>query len=137
MSWSCPACGREFQKQRAHVCAPALSEEQYFAGRPAYEREVYRAVREHLESVGPVIVEFVNVGIFFKAKRNVVELRPKTRWIDVGFGLRRPLSHPRITRTTRDQRNGQAWHGVRVTSAADIDAQLREWITGSYFETGV
>lgn len=114
-----------------------MSEADYFANRPPQEREIYRAVRDHLESLGPVIVEFVDVGIFFKARRNVVELRPKTRWINVGFGLRRPLAHPRITRTTRDQRTGQAWYGVRATSAADIDDQLRDWITESYFGTGV
>ena len=114
-----------------------MSEADYFANRPPNEIQVYRAVRDHLESLGPVIVEFVNVGIFFKAKRNVVELRPKTRWINVGFGLRRLIEHPRITRTTRDQRGTGAWYGVRVTSAEDIDEQLRAWITESYVETGV
>ena len=54
------------------------------------------AVRSHLEALGPVIVEPVNVGIFFKGKRNFVELRPKTRWLDLTFGLNRVFEHPRI-----------------------------------------
>lgn len=136
MTWSCPACAREFAKQRSHVCAPAMSEAQYFAGRPDYQREVYRAVREHLESIGPVIVEFVNVGVFFKAKRNVVELRPMKNWVNVGFGVRRRIEHPRITRTTSMQGSG-TWHGTRATSVEDIDDLVRGWLTESYLASNV
>lgn len=136
MNWSCPACGREFQRQRSHVCAPSMSEESYFTARPPYEREIYLAVREHLESLGPVIVEFVNVGIFFKARRNVVELRPMKKWVNLGFGLNRRLTHPRITRTTPMQ-GSSTWYGTRATSAADIDDVVRGWMTESYFGTGV
>lgn len=136
MVWSCPACGREFMRQRSHVCAPAMSEAPYFAGRPESEREVYRAVRDHLESLGPVIVEFVNVGIFFKAKRNIVELRPRTKWVNVGFGLDRRVSHPRITRTT-PMGNSRAWYGIRATSADDIDEVVRGWLTEAYLASGV
>lgn len=112
-----------------------MSEAQYFSGRPEYEREVYAAVREHLESLGPVIVEFVNVGIFFKAKRNVVELRPRTKWINIGFGLNRPLTHPRITRTT--PMGSGAWYGTRATSAADIDDVVIGWLAESYLQSSV
>jgi hypothetical protein len=136
VNWSCPACGREFSHKRGHVCAPALGEDDYFASRPSYEREVYRAVRDHLESVGPVIVEFVGVGIFFKTRRNVVELRPMKKWVNVGFGLYRYFEDPRISRTTRT-RGPSTYYGVRATSAADIDEQLRAWLTEAYLDSGV
>jgi hypothetical protein len=129
--WSCPACGREFAHRRAHTCAPALSVDQYFARRPDWEREIYELVRAHLEALGPVIVEPVNVGIFFKGRRNFVELRPKTRWLDVTFGLNRTLSHPRISRTMKSN-GSRTYHAVRLTSAADVDPQLLDWLTESY-----
>ena len=134
--WACPACGREFARARSHVCAPALSVDQYFAARPPEERDIYEAVRNHLESLGPVIVEPVNVGIFFKGRRNFVELRPMAKWVHLSFGLNRRVEHPRITRTSRGA-NGRAYHGVRIVTAADIDEQVLAWLTQSYFELAV
>lgn len=113
-----------------------MSEAEYFTDRPGYEREVYAAVRRHLESLGPVIVEFVNVGIFFKAKRNVVELRPRTKWVNVGFGLNRRIEHPRITRTTTTP-GSSTWYGTRATAAEDIDDVVRGWLTESYLLASV
>ena len=136
VTWSCPACGREFARPRSHVCAPALSFEAYLAGRPAAERPVYEGVRAYLEALGPLIVEPVDVGIFFKGQRNFVEVRPKARWIDITFGLNRPLESPRISRTMRS-RTARTYYAVRVTAAADIDDELKAWLTESYFEVGL
>lgn len=130
-TWSCPACGREFGKRQAHVCAPALSVDAYFAGRLPVEREIFEAVREHLESLGPVIVEPVGVGILFKGKRTFVELRPRAKWVALSFGLNRRVEHPRIARTTKTG-TPRTYHGVRVTSVGDIDEVVRAWLTESY-----
>ena len=115
------------------MCAPALPVDAYFAGRPLVEREIFEAVRRHLESLGPVIVEPVNVGILFKRRRTFAELRPKVRWVQLSIGLNRRLDHPRITRTVRAT-NGRTYHGIRITSPADIDGEVSEWLTESYME---
>lgn len=133
MVWSCGACGREFGKRRSHVCVPALSVDAYFAARPSFEREIFDAVRAHLESLGPVIVEPVGVGVLFKARRTFVELRPKAHWVDLSIGLNRRLEHPRITRTVRTATR-RTYHGIRVRSASDIDREVREWLSESYAE---
>lgn len=134
--WACPACGREFGKERqSHVCAPATSVDEYFAGRPLSERETFEAVRGHLESLGDVIVEPVSIGILFKRGRTFAELRPMKRWLALNFGLSRRLSHPRITRTT-PLPGGGAWHGTRVTAAAEIDGEVQLWLTESYLDYG-
>ena len=133
MVWTCPACGREFGKRQSHFCAPALSPDAYFASRPPIEREIFEAVREHLEGLGAVIVEPVSVGIPFKNLRTFVELRPMAKWVALSFGLNYRREHPRITRTIAIA-NGRTYHAIRVTSAADIDDQVREWLTESYLE---
>lgn len=122
MVWSCPACGREFGLRHAHVCAPALSVDAYFAPRPACERQIFEAVRGHLQSLGEVIVEPVSVGILCKRRRTFVALRPMARWVHLGLNYR--LSHPRVTRTTTGS-------GGRPD---DIDDQVRAWLTESYVE---
>jgi Domain of unknown function (DUF5655) len=133
MTWTCPACGREFGNKQSHVCAPALSPDAYFMSRPPYEREIFESVREHLESLGPVIVEPVSVGILFKRRRTFVELRPMARWVHLSFGLNYRRAHPRITRTTPGQ-GGRTYHGVRITGPADVDDEIRAWLTESYVE---
>ena len=133
MVWTCPACGREFGTKQAHFCAPALSVDDYFAARPPIEREIFEAVREHLESLGPLIVEPVGVGILFKRRRTFVELRPMARWVHLNIGLNYRREHPRITRTARGN-GGRTYHGLRITSPADIDDEVRGWLTESYVE---
>ena len=129
----CEACGREFGKRQSHVCAPAKSVDAYFAARPPVEREIFEEVAAHLRSLGPVIVEPVNVGIFFKGKRTFVELRPKTNWVDLSFGLNRRIDHPRISRTTRTK-TSRTYHGVRLRAPEDVDDVVRGWLTESYLE---
>ena len=94
-----------------------------------------RGGAEHLESLGPVIVEPVGVGILFKGKRTFVELRPRAKWVALSFGLNRRAEHPRITRTTRTN-TARTYHGVRITGVADVDDVVRAWLTESYFELG-
>jgi predicted transport protein len=110
-----------------------MSVQEYFAARPPVEREIFDTVRQHLESLGPVIVEPVGVGILFKRARTFVELRPRAKWVALSFGLHRRVEHPRITRTTEIGR-GRAYHGLRLTDAADIDGTVRDWLTESYLE---
>jgi hypothetical protein len=133
--WTCDACGREFGKRQAHFCAPAISPDDYFASRPPVEREIFEAVRDHLESLGPVIIEPVGVGILFKGKRTFVELRPRTKWVSLSFGLERRVEHPRITRTTRTK-TSRTYHGVNIRSPEDIDEQVRAWLNESYVDLG-
>ena len=58
-----------------------MSEAEYFATGPVHERPVFEAVMAHVETLGPVHVEFVSVGIFLKRARTFAELRPMERWV--------------------------------------------------------
>lgn len=129
--WTCDACGREFGKRQAHVCVPPLSVDAYFAARPPHERPIFEAVREHLQSLGLVIVEPVRIGILFKGVRTFAELRPRTRWVDLSIGLERRLEHPRVTRTTRTN-TSRTYHGIRLRAPEDVDDEVRAWLTESY-----
>jgi predicted transport protein len=110
-----------------------MSVDDYFASRPPEQREIFEEVRRHLESLGPVIVEPVGVGILFKRARTFVELRPKARWVDLSIGLNRRIQHPRVTRTVKTN-STRTYHGIRVTAPSGIDDTVREWLTESYVE---
>ena len=88
-----------------------------------------------LERLGPVHVEPVSVGIFFKRGRRVAELRPKDRWVALSFSLNRRVQHPTITRKVMPY-NGRYYHVANLRSPEDFDDRLREWLTESYLAAG-
>ena len=134
--WTCPECGRVFGREgQGHDCAPALTVEEYFATGPPFERPVFEAVRAHLEGLGPLHVEPVSVGIFFKRRRVVVQLRPMTRWVAVGFILGRRLESPRLARKVTGS-GTRWWHVVNVREPEEVDDELRGWLTEAYLADG-
>jgi hypothetical protein len=118
-----------------HECAPALSLDEYFATGPDWERPIFEAVLRHVEMLGPITVEPVSVGIFLKSNGSWVELRPKTKWVTMSFPLSRRLSSIRIARKPIAS-GAKIFHFVNLTSPAEIDDELRGWLTESYNEFG-
>jgi Domain of unknown function (DUF5655) len=130
--WTCEECGRSFrQRNQSHLCVPPLSKEEYFSSGKLFERPIYDAVMSHLASVGPLNVEFVMVGVFFKRQRTFAELRPMRKHTRLSMLLSRRLASPRSVKT---------WHGsgqrsayfVDLHSPDDVHDEVRDWLTESY-----
>ncbi|HEX2178078.1 MAG TPA: DUF5655 domain-containing protein [Actinomycetota bacterium] len=133
--WTCPQCKRRFRRAgQAHECAPAMDLEDYFSTGPPHERPVFEAVMDHLESVGPVHVEPVSVGIFLKRAQTFAQLRPKQRWVALSFGLPRPVSHPTIVRKVIPY-SGRYYHVANLAGPEDLDDRLRDWLTEAYLNS--
>jgi hypothetical protein len=132
MAWVCPECQRTFARSRqGHECAPAMSLEEYFSTGPERERPIYEAVVAHLETLGPLIVEPVSVGIFLKKPGQVAQLRPATRWVDLTFSIPRQVRDPRIVR--KPIAHGRFWyHAARLEGPDDVDDDVRAWLTEAY-----
>lgn len=130
--WTCPKCKRKFGRHRqAHECAPALSIEEYFATGPVWERPIFDAVRPIVESFGPVYIEPVSVGIFFKRVRTFAQLRPMTKWVALSFIVPFDVKDTRISRKvvgTPDRR----YHVVNVHTPEEIDDDLRDWLAAAF-----
>jgi hypothetical protein len=130
--WTCPECARRFARTRQpHECSPAMSLEEYFATGPAFERPIFEAVLAHLESLGPVHVEPVSVGIFIKKNGSFVELRPKTKWVALSFPLPRTVQHPKIARKPIVTPK-RTFHFVNLRGPQDVDEDVRDWLTEAY-----
>ena len=125
-------CGRRFARQgQGHVCAEAITLEDYFATALPHERPVFEAVYGFLSTLGPIHVEPVGVGIFLKKRGSFVELRPKSKWVAMSFPLPRRVRHPRITRKPIE--TGMAiWHYANLRSPDDFDEALQEILAESY-----
>jgi hypothetical protein len=130
--WRCPQCDRQFaRKGQSHECAPAMSLDEYFSTGPERERPIFEAVMAHLDSVGPVHVEPVSVGIFLKRAQSFAQLRPMTKWVALSFALNRTVRHPLITRKVM-QWNGRYYHVANLREAGDLDDDLRGCLTEAY-----
>lgn len=136
MAWICPSCSRSFRRSRqSHECAPALGLEEYFSTGPEWERPIFEAVLSHLESLGPMMVEPVSVGIFIKSNGSFVELRPMAKWVALSFPLTRHLSHARIARKPIES-GRKIFHFVNLPTADKVDGQIRDWLTESFDSFG-
>jgi hypothetical protein len=108
--------------------------EEYFSTGPERERPIFHAVMRHMDTVGPVHVEPVSVGIFLKRARSFAELRPMTKWVALSFSLRRPVQHPAITRKVIPY-SGRYFHVANLCGPEDFDAALSGWLTEAYLDT--
>jgi hypothetical protein len=57
---------------------------------PDWHRAAFGRINGHLEGLGPLVVEPVKVGVFFKRRRSFAELRPMKSALRVEFLLPRP-----------------------------------------------
>lgn len=131
-AWTCPECARQFGRaKQSHMCSPGLTIEEYFSTGPAHERPIFDAVMAHMQTVGPVHVEPVQVGIFLKRARTFAELRPKDRWVALSFSLAREVRHRTIVRKVMPY-GGRYFHVANVVIPGDIDDDIRAWLTEAY-----
>ena len=130
--WECPDCHRRFARSRQpHECFPAMSLDEYFSTGPPHERPVFEAVRAYVETLGPIHVEPVSVGIFIKKDGSWVELRPMTKWVAMSFPLPRRVVHAQIARKPIEA--GRRWfHYVNLRGPDDLTDDVRDWLAESY-----
>jgi len=130
--WVCPRCEREFDRARqGHTCLPGNTVAETFAGGREWQRPICDAVIDYVETLGPLHVDAVGVGVFLKHQRKFAELRPMARALSVYLVLPRVVEDGRIARRPWGSAD-RLWHSLRLTSVAEVDDQLRDWLAESY-----
>ncbi len=117
------------------MCQRGLSVDEYFADAKPWERPIFDHVREHIDSLGDVIVDPIEIGVLFKNGPMLCELRAKTKWTALGFSLGRRLTSDRLSRKVIDH-GGKWFHVINVTEPDQIDDEILEWITEAYHFAG-
>jgi hypothetical protein len=129
--WRCPQCGRRFkQRTREHSCDVRPLAAHLHRASP-HVKEIATSVLDVLARLGPHGVVPVKTMILLRATSNFAGLTVRRDALDVNFILRRSLSHQRIHKTERMGPSKYAY-GVRLSSAADVDAQLKAWLREAY-----
>jgi hypothetical protein len=134
--WVCPRCDREFAAEnQAHTCVPGCVVDDSFAGRPPGQRRAYDAIIAYLQTLGPVHEDAVQVGVFLKRQRKFAEIRPMARALSLNLVLPRVVRDSRVLRTIRISAD-RVVHVVRLTDAAEVDEQVRGWLTEAFLAVG-
>jgi Domain of unknown function (DUF5655) len=116
---------------QAHVCIPGITVDDLLARHPRWVREIYVVVIDHLNSLGPLHEDAVNVGIFLKSDRKLAEFRPRVRSVLLSLYLPYELTDRRIARTLPTAAD-RVVAMIKLTGADQVDDQLREWLTEAY-----
>ncbi len=133
--WTCPSCRRSFRRKgQSHECAPAMTVEEYFSTGLSFERPIFEAVRAFVDTLGPVTIEPVSVGIFFKRPSSWIQLRPKRTWVALTFPMRRDVHHRTIRNKamTNGKDSAMKWFVANLETPADLDDELCDLLAESF-----
>ena len=129
--WTCRKCGREFaNRNQSHACG-RHSLEAHFRGKRPEIRALFDAVVAVIRDIGPVRILPEKTRIAFQVRMSFAQLTPRQNWIDGHVVLARRLEHPRFRKIeTFSPRNHL--HAFRLSTPADVDADLRAWLAEAY-----
>jgi hypothetical protein len=137
--WICPSCQRRFGRAgQSHECAPALTLEDYFSSGPSFERPIFDTVSAFVETLGTVLIEPVQVGVFFKRPASWIQLRPRVKWVSLLFpSPRNTIDHRAITtKPSSTGRPGAAlWFDAKLRIPTDFDEELQGLLIESWHAT--
>ena len=129
--WRCENCGREFaNRNQTHTCG-LHSLDAHFDDKPPRIRELFDAVIEAIEAIGPVVVLPEKTRIAFHIRMSFAQITPRHEWLDGHLVLARRIESPRFRKVeTFSPRNHV--HFFRIESRSDIDDQFRKWLAEAY-----
>jgi hypothetical protein len=131
-AWTCPRCDRPFGREnRSHTCLPGMPLAVWLDERSEPQRRAARAVLAVVRRYRGVVVEAVSVGVLVKRDRTVVELRAKTRWLELGLVTLDTIDSDRTARHVELPRGRGHYYTVHLHDARDVDREVRGWIAGA------
>jgi hypothetical protein len=129
--WTCPKCGRRFVTANLwHSCYVATVD-QFFVNH-SHLRPLFDGYVRLVETIGPFTVEVVRTRISFVTRvrfAGVVRLRRDA--LVAGFWLKRTVSSKRFIKVEHIERRDWVYQ-LLLRSEADLDDELRVWLTEAY-----
>ncbi len=131
--WTCPECGRDFgARGQGHDCRPGLTIDEYAADALACFRPIYDRVETRLTSLeGDLIIDPIDKMVLFKHGGTFATLTSMTKWVAVGFSLRRKLTSGRVSRKVQDY-GSKYHHVVNLTDPDQVDDELLGWLEEAF-----
>jgi hypothetical protein len=120
------------QRHDAGVAAPSDPADALYAGAKAGLRPLHDALLGQIRALGSFDVAPKKGYLSFRRRKQFAMVQPSTvSRIDLGLIL--PATTPATGRLESAARfNALFTHRVRITSATDLDDELRDWLTAAY-----
>lgn len=102
-----------------------------FEGKSSTVFEIYRAILEKLEEIGPIVIEPKKTSIHLKSKSAFGGVHPKKNWLDFNLVMDREVKDSRIVRVEKVSTN--RFHNYfRLEKVSDIDESFISLLAESY-----
>lgn len=98
------------------------------------QRKIYDAIEKYVRTLGPVKVDPVTVGVFFKRTRTFAEVRAKKTCVVLEMLHSRVIEDPRIAKVFKLSAN-RAAHFVELERVADFDRVVRGWLKEAFLDS--
>lgn len=109
--------------------------EALFANKEPSVRLAYEKVLASTAKLGPVKIEAKKTSVHLVRKTAFAGAHPKKAWLDLTIRSDKPIKSARVR--AQEQVSKNRWHqDVRLTSAADVDAEVVGWLKSAYALAG-
>ena len=108
---------------------------QHFGGREPEVKSIYERIVSESRKFGNVIEEPKKTSIHLVRETSFAGAHPKKAWLDLTIRTDKPIRSTRVR--AQEQVSKNRWHqDVRLTSPADVDAEVVGWLKGAYALAG-
>ena len=131
-AWTCPTCGRTFQRAgQTHVCSTTTVED-HLQGKPPAVVALFHAFAETVQAAGPAAYAPVKGQVGFRGRKRIFAgVKLTQRGLEGYLDLPRRVDSPRFRQVSPYTHHLFVHHFV-LTSADQLDAEFSEWVREAY-----
>jgi hypothetical protein len=131
-AWSCPTCGRSFQRVgQSHVCGTTTVEE-HLSGKPPAVVTLFHAFAQAVQAAGPVAYAPVKGQVGFRGQKRIFAgIKLTNRGLEGYLDLPRRVESPRFRRIAPYTKRLFVHYFV-LTDVDQLDPEFKGWIDEAY-----
>jgi hypothetical protein len=105
--------------------------ESHFEGKEPLVREIYNRLMQDLRKLGPVVEDPKKTSIHINHRTALAGVATRKSHLVLTIKSDRKLNSPRIHKSQKTSAS-RFHHEVKLTSVADVDAELVSWLKDAY-----
>jgi hypothetical protein len=130
--WKCPKCGKRFVTPKMWHSCGRHTVRQFFEGKSAKVKALYRAYVKFARQLGPFIIDPAKTRISFQGRVRFAGVSGTTKdSLIIGFWLKRRVESPRFMKVDVYPRNDHVYK-LRLSDVKELDAELLGWLREAY-----